>query len=655
MADNYPKLFQTGHIGKLKLRNRIVMLPMGGYFAGDNSNVSDRSVAYYVERAKGGVGLIIVGITMVTPVDEPVTKKYFDLHEEWLLPGHYHLTEAVHVHGAKIGIQLAHPGVQLSLYDSGGRQPLSPSGIPQFDVSGQPFAMPRAMTKAEIYQLIEYFATAAANAKKAGYDLVEVHGAHGYLLNAFMSPALNKRTDEFGGSLENRLRFPVEIIRAIHKLAGDDYPVGVRINAEDFIPGGITTKESPAMAKILEEAGAACISITMGTYASLWKMNDVMRMEEGWKLPIWATVKEAVTVPTIAGGGNRHPEFCESIIADGKADFVGMARQMLADPYWPRKAREGKLDDINHCVSCLRCLFARGGGPQVVRHCTVNAMWGRELEYAELKLAVTKKKVMIIGGGPAGMEAARVASLRGHEVTLYDRGRELGGQLLIASIPPGKQKLLCLRDYLATQIRKQGVRIELGTEVTPGIVRKVKPDVIIIATGAQPLMPEITGIRDTQVVTAWDVLAGKSKVVGKNVLILGGGIVGCETGEFLAKQGKKVTIVEMLPRMAHDMEPINRRVLLDSLKEYEVTMLTGKRVVEITGKRAIVIDTASGDRQLIEAEPIVVALGAAPEQSLSEALEDNLAEVYVIGDCQPQPPQTALEAVADGFLIGNKI
>jgi 2,4-dienoyl-CoA reductase-like NADH-dependent reductase (Old Yellow Enzyme family)/thioredoxin reductase len=586
-------------------------------------------------------------------VDEPVTKKYFNLHEEWLLSGHYHLTEAVHVNGAKIGIQLGHVGVEASLYDYGGKQPLSPSGIQQFDVSKQPFPMPRAMTRVEIYQLIEYFAIAAANAKRAGYDLVELHGAHGYLLNAFMSPAMNKRTDEFGGSLENRLRFPVEIIEAIHQLAGDDYPVGIRINADDFIPGGITTEESPAMAKMLEEAGAAYINVAMGTYASHWKMNDVMRMEEGWKLPIWATIKEAVTIPTIAGGGNRHAEFCERIIAEGKADFVGMARQMLTDPYWSKKVSGGKLENINHCISCLRCLFAIDGGPQVVRHCTVNAMWGREVEYTDYKPAAMKKKVMIIGGGVAGMEAARVASLRGHAVTLHEKGQELGGQLLIASIPPGKQKVLWLRDYLVTQIKKQGVNLKLGSEVTPDTVNRVKPDVVILAIGAQPLVLDIPGIKGTRVVTAWDILRGKLKPKGQNIVILGGGIVGCETAEFLVKSGNKVTIIEMLPKAAQDMESINRRILLDELEECKVTILTRQKVVEVTDEGTVIANTISGERQLITADRVVVALGSVPVRSLAEALEDKVDELYLIGDCQRA--RTILEAVADGFLIGHKI
>ena len=628
------------------------MLPVGGYFVGDCSNVTDRSVAYFVERAKGGVGLIIIGITLVTPVDEPITKRYFNMHEKWLLPGHYHLTEAVHLHGAKIGIQLGHAGVQQIPHDLGGKIPLSPSGIRQFNVTKEPYPEPRAMTRSEIHQIIEYFSVSGANAKSAGYDLVEIHGAHGYLLSAFMSPALNKRTDEFGGSVENRFRFTAEIIKGIHKLTGDDYPVCVRLNAEDWIPGGMTIGESSQGARILQDAGAACINIGMGMYESFPRMNDVMRMEEGWKLPYWAKIKGAVTIPTIAGGGNRHAEFCEKILAEGKANFVGMARQFLADPYWPQKVREGKTGDINYCISCLRCLFAPRGAYQVVRHCTVNAMWGRELEFATPKPAV-KKKIMVVGGGPAGIEAARVASLRGHEVTLYEKGQELGGQLLIASRPPGKQKMLWPRDYMVSQIKKQGVKVVLSTEVTPDMVAKAEPDAVIVATGAEPECPDFPGIDSVDAVSAWDVLLGKAVLTGKKVCVLGGGMVGAETAEFLAEKHCGVTVVEMLDLLAGDMEPINQRILLDSLAEHHVATLVRKKIVEFNAKGAVVEDIGTGEKQLIEADTFVVACGSAPVRALIKEIEAIVPEVYTAGDCRE--PRTALEAIAEGFLIGNHV
>jgi thioredoxin reductase len=483
--------------------------------------------------------------------------------------------------------------------------------------------------------------------------MVEIHAGHGHLFGAFMSPATNKRTDEFGGSVENRTRLVTEIIKAAHQLLGADFPIGIRISADEFIPGGITIHEAASIAKTLEQSGAACIDITCGTYRNQHKVSDVMRMEEGWKIPMWVAIKEAVTIPTIAGGGNRNPEFCERLIAEGKAYFVGLARQMQTDPYWPQKAADGKLEDINRCISCLRCLYGIGGRPQVVSQCTVNPMWGREVDYLDRKPPATKKKVMIIGGGPGGMETARVASLRGHKVTLYEKAQELGGQLLLSAVPPGKKKLLWFRDYLATQIKKQGVEIQLGTEVGPDIVDKAKPDVIVVATGAQPVIPEIPGIKDSKAVTAWDVLAGRAEVRNETVVVLGGGVVGCETAEYLAQRGNRVTVVEMLPAMIQNMEPLNRRSLLEALKEYNVSMLAGYKAVEVTGDRVVVANTVNGERQSIEAGRIILAVGADPQRGLAECLAGKSTELYAIGDCAGT--LSILEAVRDGFLTGHGI
>ncbi|MFX0092774.1 MAG: FAD-dependent oxidoreductase, partial [Candidatus Hodarchaeota archaeon] len=631
----------------------IVQLPIGANFVGPNSEVTNRTIAYYVERAKGGTGLIIVGGNRALPISRPIDNRYLNLADDRLLSSHYYLVEAVQSYGAKIAIQLCHPGSQVSLADYGGEPPPSPSGIQQVDVLRRPLSMPRVMTRGEIYQVIEGFAKAAANARRAGYDMVEIHAAHGYLLGAFISSATNKRSDEFGGSLENRTRFVTEIIKGAHQMAGADYQIGVRFSADEFISGGITTQESPAIAKLLEEAGAAYMNISCGTYATHHKMNDVMRMEEGWKVPIWSIIKQSVKSPTIAGGGNRNPDFCERLIAEGKADFVGLGRQLLADPYWPQKALEGRLDDINRCISCLRCLYGLSGGIQIVRHCAVNAMWGREVDFINAKPACFKKKVLVVGGGPAGMEAARVASLGGHEVTLYEKKQELGGQLILSGTIPGKSKILWFRDYLAGQLKKQGVNTKLGFEVGPETVHEAEPEVVIIATGAKPSVPDIPGIMHQKVTTAWDVLSSEPKLKGDTVTVVGGGMVGCETAELLRKRKYNVTIVEMLPTLAQNMEPLNRRALLDELKKYEVKILVGKRAVEIVDTGIIIADTLSGLKQLIQADQVVLALGTEPVRSLAKSLEDISSKLYIIGDCQE--PRTILEAVQDGFLAGYSI
>ena len=569
------------------------------------------------------------------------------------MPGHYYLVETVHSQGAKIAVQLTHPGSQVFQADWGVDQPLSPSGIQQFNVNGRPYGTPRPMRKGEVYELIDAFVAAIENAKRVEYDMVEIHAGHGHLIGAFSSPATNKRHDEFGGSLANRMRIVTEIIQRAREQVGREFPIGVRISADEFLPGGITIQDSAEIARMLEKAGAHCIDITCGTYLNQHKISDVMRMDEGWKRPMWKAITQAVDIPTIAGGGNRNPEFCERLIAEGDAAFVGLARQMQADPYWPQKTAQGRIQDINRCTSCLRCLYGLDGKPPVVRQCMVNAMWGREQDFVGSFRPSSKKKVMVIGGGPAGMEAARIASLRGHQVTLYEKGPELGGQLLLAIVLPGKSKMLWLRDFLAAQIKKQDVTIRLNTTVNPDTLRKLNPDVTVMATGAKPFVPHIPGIKNIHSVTAWDVLAGTSRLPGIDVVVLGGGTLGCETAEYLANNGKRVTIIEMLPNLAHEMEPLNRRALLDELEAHKVAAFVGKKAVEITKSGVVILDEASGEQQSLACEQVVMALGAVPDQSLFQALEGACNERFIIGDCSQ--PQTALEAVRDGFLMGHRI
>ena len=653
ISNCFQGLFQPGRLGSLHIKNRIVQLPSGTSFIGPNCEVTERTIASYVEGAKGGVGLITVGGVRPYSVSRPNDRKFLNLADERLLPSHQYLVEAVHSYGTKIAVQLNHPGPQVFAADWAGEQPLSPSGVQQIHISGSPYARPRAMGGKEVYQMIEQFVKAILNARQVGYDIVEIHAGHGHLLGSFLSPATNRRGDNFGGSLQNRVRFVTEIIEQANRAVGDDFPIGVRISGDEFLPDGITIEESPAIAKALELAGAQYISISCGTYLNQHKISDVMRMEEGWKIPIWLAIKEAIGIPTIVGGGNRNPGFCEKLILDGKTDFVGLARQMQADPYWPRKAAAGRIDDINRCISCLRCLYTLDGKPPVVKQCSVNPLWGREIDFIHVHPPAVNKKVLIIGGGPAGMEAARVASMRGHEVTLCEKGPELGGQLLLASLAPGKTKVKWFRDYLVAQLTRQGVNTMLNVDVTPDFVEQMNPDVVIIATGATPLVADIPGIKNAKATTAWDILKGVVKPKEPNILIIGGGAVGCETAEHLAKQGKKVTVIEMLPKIAHNMEPLNRYALMQELKELEVTLLVSQKAVQVHKTAVDIRDILTQEKQSIQYGHLVLALGAKTEDSLAKRLTTDPRQVHVIGDCTK--PQTILEAVRDAFLITSRI
>jgi 2,4-dienoyl-CoA reductase-like NADH-dependent reductase (Old Yellow Enzyme family)/NADPH-dependent 2,4-dienoyl-CoA reductase/sulfur reductase-like enzyme len=647
VSTKFPSLFQPGQIGKMRIKNRIVMSPIGTTFWSDTGEVTERIIDYYAARAKGGAGLIMV--SFAHPDYPPGYRALASLESERMVEGHIRLVQKLHSYGAKVGLQIMHSGRDRISREL---DIISASPVRCVNVSGLASPVPRALEKSEIREMINRYGVIATNAKKAGYDMVEVHCAHGYLVNSFISPYLNKRSDEYGGSLENRLRFPAEIIKRIKEVTGEDYPVGVRISGDEFVEGGVTAADSPIIAQMLEEAGAAFIDISAGMEEVKHKSHDIMRSAEGWKSYIWEAIKKAVRVPTFAGGGHRTPERCEKIIAEGIADFVFLARQLLSDPEWPIKVYEGRLEEICKCISCLECIAFRTGRATET-HCAVNVALGREKEFGKIGPAQVKKEVMIVGGGPGGMEAARIAALRGHKVALYDKRSEIGGNLLLASIPPGKDKLLWFRDYEANQLSKLNVTLKLGVEVTPELIHKTKPDVLIVATGSSPIVPKIPGVNRGNVLTAWDILGGKRRLDGQKVVVAGGSIVGAETAEFLAEQGNKVTLVEMLPRIAGDMEVINRRGLIEALEAKRVTMLTEHEVNEVIDKGLLITDKSKGEKRVIEADWVILALGSKPNDKLAKALEGGISEIYWVGDCKES--RTILAAVYEGARAAMQI
>ncbi len=452
------------------------MLPMARQFQGFNGEVTQKTIDYYAERAKGGLGLIILGSTRVFPIGHQFyTPASLNIGDDRYLPGHCDLVQAIHTYGAKVAIQFGHIGGQTV------HQNVAASDVQQYFCDGTAYCKPRPIKRSEIYDMIELFGAGAARAKTAGYDMVEIHGAHGYLLSGFLSPKLNLRTDEFGGSLENRTRIFVELVKEIKRAAGVDFPVCVRISADDFIQGSIDPAESPQVAKILEQAGADVISVSAGNHETQHLSNDIMRMDEDFKRPLFEAIKQEINIPIIVGGGYRNPDKSEKIVADGVADFLGMARSFLADAKWPQKAAEGRIEDIRWCVSCGECLYQRGGQFTWPQGCSVNPVFAHEREWSTIEPARVKKKVMVIGGGPAGMEGARIASLRGHTVSLYDKNKELGGQLLLAAAPPGKKRLIWIREYLAAQLEKQSVKICLGVKVKTALIDQERPDAVVSA------------------------------------------------------------------------------------------------------------------------------------------------------------------------------
>ena len=642
------KLFEPIKIGKMELRNRIVMAPVNTYYS-EVGVVGNRLIDYLVERAKGGVGLIIVESTCV---DWPVGKAGIcPLRiDEWkYVPAFHNLVEAVHQYDTRIAIQIHHAGRQQSIICSEGQELVAPSEVACLATGA---CKPRALTIDEIEGLEEKFIIAAQMAKWAGFDAVEVHGAHGYLINQFMSPYSNKRTDEYGGDFEGRMRFPVEIVEGIRAATGPDFPILFRLSADEYVEGGLTLDDTKNIARKLETTGVDAIHVAAGIYESKpswWaRIFPVMSMPPGSNVHLAEEIKRAVKIPVIVAGKLGNPILAEEVLKEGKTDLIAMGRPLLADPELPRKAALGELDDIRPCLYCNEGCFGSLNRFWSLR-CQVNAAVGREREF-EIKPTTKVKHVLVVGGGPGGMEAARVAALRGHKVTLYEKDEKLGGQLILASVPWFKEPIRDLIKYLESQIRKLGVKLELGKEVSPTLVKDLKPEVVILATGATPLTPEIPGIQKDSVVTAVDVLAGR-KEVGQRVVIIGGGQVGSETAWFLAEKGKEVTIVEMLPTIVEDMNMASRYYLLAKLRELGVNVMTNKEAKEVTSEGMIV--ESRGKKQTIEADTVILAVGSRSNKKLKEELEGKVAELYAIGDCVK--PGKILEAIHGGSHIARLI
>lgn len=638
----FDRLFQSGKIGTMELRNRTIMPPMytglatGGYAA-------SRFIDYLCARASH-VGMIILEMTLIEPGGQlyPNQPALFD---DRFIPDLSRLAEAVHRHGARVGIQLGHAGA-LAFSHNTGRQPASASAIKS--AWGE---TSRELSVAEISQLQEYWVRAAARARRAGIDGVEIHCAHGYLLRQFLSPYTNHRTDEYGGSLANRARFPLEVMRAVRQELGRDYPVWFRINCSDFVrQGGFTLSECKKVSRWMVEAGADAVSVSAGTYESPVQMSiQPMLVRRGCLLPYSSSIRKSVPVPVIAAGRINTPELAEKALLSGKADFIALGRELLADPEFIRKAAEGRTGEIRRCLSCNECIDRiRLTDPTYHVSCTVNAALAHEKEY-EIKSVSQPITVMVIGGGPAGMEAARIAALRGHRVTLYEKQKRLGGQVFYAARGPHKTGLNNLVRWLSGQLRLTGVKIRSGREVTPATVQAEKPDSVILATGAIPIIPTIPGIDDTCVVTANEVLAGKA-VTGQRVIVIGGGRVGMETAEVLAGKGKNVIIVEMLNRLGNDMGGSFLMPAIAALKRAGVKMLISTKAVEIRNGM-LVLDKA-GEKLEIGADSIVLAAGSRPDNRLASMLKDSV-DLHMIGDCAR--PRNILESIAEGARTAREI
>jgi 2,4-dienoyl-CoA reductase-like NADH-dependent reductase (Old Yellow Enzyme family)/thioredoxin reductase len=634
-VDQFSRLFEPGSIGTMQIGNRIIMAPMATNYAGDDGQATDLMIDHYEQRAKGGVGLIITeGICPDFPRGKG-WKNEAGFDDDKYIPGYKLLAEAVHRHGAKIAMQLHHAG-RLAHKSFTGIQPVAPSPIqasPDDD-------MPRELTVDEINDLVKRFALAASRARQCGFDGVEIHGAHGYLICQFISRLSNKRTDEYGGTLPGRARFLLEVIRAAREAVGSDFPLWCRINTEEMGPESISVEELQSVAKMAVTAG--CDAISVSVYG-LSMFSD----QAGALVPFAAAVKKEVSVPVITVGALT-PEAGDRVLSEGKADFIAMARALLCDPALPNKLRRDQSDEIVPCIRCLKCLATLMQGEHT--QCSVNATLGRGYKYP-LPPAPQRKQVLIAGGGPTGMEAARVAALRGHDVTLYDSGGSLGGQLLLGSVPPHKEQLESFRLYLAGQMRKLKVKIE-KKRVTAWLVDKVKPDAVVVATGiGSPVMPRIPGLDKLNPVFAADILSGENQA-GERVAVIGGGLVGCETALFLAEKGRKVTVIEILPQVMTGLPFLRQMKMIVSLHQQGITLMTGTTCTEALAD-GLSVCGKDGKSQVIAADTVVIATGSTPDSSLYDSLKGKIAPLYLVGDAVK--PRSVYEAVKEGFKAGLEI
>ncbi|TCK22435.1 FAD-dependent oxidoreductase [Pseudonocardia endophytica] len=623
-------LFEPVRLGPLTLRNRLVMAPMGTCL--DNGGyITDDTVAYYRRRAEGGVGTITVEGCLVsadTVGPEP------RLSGPEFLPGLRGLVDALRPFEVTVGVQLMHPGRQVVDGPS-----VAPSPVPLNSAA----PVPHELTGGEIGSVIADYAAAAVRAREAGFDFVEVHGAHGYLPSNFLSPGFNRRTDSYGGDLAGRARFSVEVARAIVDSSG--LPLVWRLNGSDGPSGGLEIDEAVAAARMIVNAGASAISVTAGTWLSLQVTLAPMSTPRGAMRHLAAAVRRAVDVPVMAVGRLDDPADAASAVRDGDADLVLLGRGLIAEPDWPSKVAAGRLDDVRPCIACNACVDLVGRGERA--RCSVNPEVGRERTWV-VEAASVKRRVMVVGSGPAGLEAARIARLRGHEVSLWERDGELGGKLEVASLAPSKHEVLRYRAHQRRVLDELGVTVTVGVDVTPAVVASEGPDVLLLATGASPLVPPIPGIDAPHVHDAQRLLRGQITVPdGARVVVIGGSATGCETAELLADSGVPTTIVEMRRSVGAGIEAITRRTMVRGLRDAGVEILTSATVVGIESD-AVTWTDADGALHETPADLVALAIGWRPTGAL-DALPPGL-EVRVVGDADT--PADFVRAVNEGADAG---
>ena len=637
----FKTLFSPFRIGNLELKNRIVMPPMATNFAGEDGSVNERHIAYYVERARGGVGYITFEHTGVLRQGRAFPNMAL-IDSDQNIPSFKKLVEAIHQENGKILIQINHAGRQTSSSFTG--SPIvAPSAIP-CPVREE---IPKELSREETQKIIEAFGEAARRVKESGADGVEIHMAHGYLVNQFLSPFSNKRTDEFGGDPDRRMRMAIEVLRTVRNKVGPDFLVLCRLSADEYVEGGLRLEDTKEIAKALERNGADGLHISACVGASGHLNHPSYYSEEGVFVHLAQGIKSVVGIPVITVGRIRTPEMANRILEEEKADLVSMGRALIADPHLPIKALQGKREEIIPCISCNRCVLSIR---KDFLKCAVNPETGREAIF-RLKKTEQPKRVWIIGGGPAGIKAAEIAALRSHQVTLYEEKERLGGRFLLAAIPPKKEILKDFIDQLTRRLKKLPVKIVLGKPFSLSSLRRGKPDVVIVATGANPFFPPIDGIQETKAVSVEEALSGEVHL-GKKILVVGGGGIGAEVADHLSENGNEVTLIEMREGIALDLVAHLQYFLNKRLREKGVQILISTKAIRFE-KDGLWVEDPQGMKRLGGFDSIVIALGSIPNDELFDSLKGKVPEVYVVGDASK--PREVMEAVLEGEEIAFKI
>jgi 2,4-dienoyl-CoA reductase-like NADH-dependent reductase (Old Yellow Enzyme family)/NADPH-dependent 2,4-dienoyl-CoA reductase/sulfur reductase-like enzyme len=639
---NFERLLAPGKIGNCTIPNRLVVGPMVTNMCTANGYASEQFIRYHEEKARGGFGLIITE-DYRTSEHAGAFPNVAGLYDETQVESHKRLTEAVHRHGAKIFAQIYHAGRNGSSKANGGMQSIAASPMP----CPRNSEMAREATVPEIKRIVEDFAITATNVKKAGFDGVEIHGAHGYLIHGFLSLNSNKRVDAYGGCYENRIRLLREIMGVVREAVGTDFPIQVRVSAAEESEGGRDSFESHGLFRDIERFGADAIHVTFGMYGPPSSRSGIgsFFQPKGYGARYAAEVKKLVRIPVIAVGSIHDPRLAEDILERGDADFITMARNSLCDPHLPNKLKSGESNDIRPCVRCLQgCTASTHMG--IPLFCMVNPELGHEYEY-DYSPASVKKKVYVAGGGVAGMEAARAARLKGHNVTLFEASGGLGGQFILASYPPYKGDFAPFPAWQVKQLEKLGANVRLNTELTAEIVKTEKPDKVIVATGAKPVVREYPGIDGPKVVKAEDVLSGKV-LTGAKVAVIGGGLIGSETAAYIAATAKvDVALTTRQDDVGGDMEPGIKEDLKALLERsfVKIYLRTSLKAVTADG----VLLASEGREWRYDCDTVVTAFGTEAYNPFGDSLA-NLCEVAVVGDALEA--RMALEAVHEGFLAG---